>query len=157
MSALTGKRRGVYARVMPWPPRHLEFAVAAVLSTACGRRAAPAPAPSVQREIKTPELARITAGNLFDAYAGGGADAIYRGRRYTLVGTVGSVDSEGERVVLGSKLHPVVATGIEKGAIAGLVVDAEVEIDCTVVAAIAEIPQVDCGPNGVPRPVSPPR
>jgi hypothetical protein len=104
------------------------------------------------------QLTTLAAGNLFDAYAGGGADAIYRGRRYTLVGGVVSinVDAGAAQLVLGSKLKPVIATGIDKSAAATLVPDAQIQIDCTVTVAQADIPSLDCGPNGVPRPVSPP-
>jgi hypothetical protein len=145
--------------------RWLSLALAPFLvlapSSACGRRGVPlasAGAASATQAAPPPALTRLVAGNLFDAYAGGGADAIYRGKRYTLVGNVVSlsVDAGVQQVVLGSKLQPVVATGIDKGAALALVTGAEteIEIDCTVIGATAEIPNVDCGPNGVPRPVS---
>ncbi len=93
-------------------------------SSACGRRAVPlaSGAASATQAAQPPALTRLVAGNLFDAYAGGGADAIYRGKHYTLVGNVVSVsvDAGVPQVVLGSKLQPVVATGIDKGAALGL-------------------------------------
>ena len=131
-------------------------------SSACGRRAAPLASlgvASATQAAQPPSLKKIVAGNLFDAYAGGGADAIYQGKRYTLVGNVVSlsVDAGVQQVVLGSTLQPVVATGIDKGAASALVTGAAIEIDCTIIGATAEIPNVDCGPNGVPRAASPPR
>ena len=135
--------------------------LALALASACGRRAASlasAGAASAGKAAQPPALTKLVAGNLFDAYAGGEADAIYRGKRYTLVGSVVSVnvDAGAQQVVLGSKLQPVVATGIDKAAALALITGAAIEIDCTVTGATAEIPNVDCGPNGVPRPVSPP-
>jgi hypothetical protein len=131
----------------------------ACLSIACERRMEPQrESPAEASSARPAQLTTLAAGNLFDAYAGGGADAIYRGRRYTLVGGVVSinVDAGAAQLVLGSKLKPVIATGIDKGAAATLVPDAEIRIDCTVTGAEADIPSLDCGPNGVPRPVSPP-
>ena len=107
-----------------------------------------------------PPLTRLAASTLADAYAGGGADAdaTYRGKRFTVFGDVVSVDVDaGEHhLVFGSKLRPLIATGVDEGAASALVVGATIEIDCTVTGAIAEIPTIDCGPNGVPRALSPP-
>ena len=134
--------------------------LSAMFFAACGGRRAELQrtgAPSASGS-KAPQLTTLAAGNLFDAYAGGGADAIYRGRRYRLVGNVVSVsvDAGIAQVVLGSKLKPVVATDIDSSAALALVPDSAIQIDCTVTGASAEIPKLDCGPNGVPRPVSPP-
>jgi hypothetical protein len=132
----------------------------ALLLAACSRADRPASitAPSAAKVAAPPTLPKVTTGNLCDAYSGGGADAIYSGKRYTLVGKVVSLnlDAGASQVVLGSKLQPVVVTGIDPGATNALVIDGPIEIDCTITGAVAEIPRAYCGPNGQPRPVSPP-
>ena len=127
----------------------------ALCTVACSHHTE-APPPPVKKGAAP--LTRLAAGNLSDAYAGGGADAVYQGKRFTIVGDVvaSDLDAGVHHVVLGSKLRPINATGIDEGAAAALVVGATIEVDCTVTEAIADIPSLDCGPNGVPRPVSPP-
>ena len=58
-------------------------------------------------------------------------------------------------MVLGSDLRPIVAVGIDKQAAAALVVGSAIEIDCMVTGATIDIPDLDCGPNGLPRSVAP--
>ena len=102
-----------------------------------------------------PLLIRLPAGNLCDAYAVGGADAQYRGKRYTIVGNVLGADAGAHRVLLGSNLRPIVAVGIDDHAAAALCAGSAIEIDCVVTGATVGIPNLDCGPNGLPRPVAP--
>ena len=130
----------------------------ALLLAACSRADRPASTTAPSAAKAAEPLPKIATGNLFDAYAGGGADATYSGKRYTLVGKVVSLnlDAGASQVVLGSKLQPVVVTGIDPGAASALVIDGPIEIDCTITGAVAEIPRAYCGPNGQPRPVSPP-
>ena len=131
-----------------------------IFLAACGRRPDP---PTLAKQGPAPSsnvrgLARVAVGNLYAAYIGGSAsaDAVYRGKRYTIIGQVvaANVDAGASQLVLGSKLEPVIATGVEKGAAASLVIGSAIELDCTVTGAVAEIPTLDCGPNGMPRPVS---
>ena len=136
---------------------------ALALVAGCSRHSAPAGAAAVAAHPQVapqPKLTQLAIGKLADAYAGGtaDADALYRGKRYAVVGNVVSVQSDAGagRVVLGSKLQPVVATGLDPNAAATLVTDTPIEADCMVTGAIGEIPNLDCGPNGLPRPVSPP-
>ena len=128
----------------------------ALCPLACSHHIDSSPPPA--KKGAAPALTRLAAGNLSDAYAGGGADAVYQGKRFTIFGDVVSsdVDAGVQHVVLGSKLRPINTTGIDEGAAAALVVGATIEVDCTVTGAIADIPSVDCGPNGLPRPISPP-
>lgn len=123
---------------------------------ACSHRTDSSPTPS--KKSPAPALTRLATGNLSDAYVGGGADATYLGKRFTIFGDVVSSEVDGgvHHVVLGSKLRPINATGIDEGAAAALVVGATIEVDCTVTGAVADIPNIDCGPNGLPRPLSPP-
>ena len=127
----------------------------------CARRADPptvtklAPAPS----SKAVELERLAVGNLYDAYLGGSAsaDALYRGKRYTILGNVvstASVDAGVSQVVLGSKLEPVIATGVDSAAAGSFINGSAIELECTVTGAVAAMPMLDCGPNGQPRAVS---
>ena len=144
--------------VVVCPAARLAFVVAAAGAcfSACSRHAdSSTPPPSKQA---APALPRLAAGTLSDAYSDGGGGAEYQGKRFTVFGDVVSaeVDAGTHRVVLGSKLRPINATGIDEGAAAALVIGATIEVDCTVTGAVADIPSLDCGPNGVPRALSPP-
>lgn len=130
------------------------------LSAACGRRAVaraePHAHPSTHRAKR--ELPRLPCDELSHAYAASGAsaDQIYQGKRFTVLGNVVSVNEDGgtPHVVLGSKLEPVVAHGVAKEAAVMLIPNASIELDCVVTGSIADIPQLDCGPHGIPRAIS---
>jgi tRNA_anti-like len=104
-------------------------------------------------------LERLTVEKLYDAYSGGAAsaDPVYRGKRFTIVGNVAAVraDAGPSQVVLGSDLQPVIATGLAAGSASALTKGQPIEADCTVSGAVMAMPTIDCGPEGVPRPVSP--
>jgi hypothetical protein len=106
------------------------------------------------------ELERVDATKLFRAYAGGeaNADPIYRGKRMTITGNVATVriDAGVPAVILGSALEPVIATGVDEASAASLVPGAAIELDCTIVGKVVDMPNLDCGPHGVPRPLTPP-
>jgi hypothetical protein len=121
--------------------------------------------PSARTESGSPAppkpaaLERVTAAKLFEAYTAGAAsaDPVYRGKRVTIIGNVATVRSDAAvpAVVLGSNLEPVIATGIDGNSAASLIPGSAIEVDCTVNGKIVDMPSVDCGPNGVPRPVAP--
>jgi hypothetical protein len=84
---------------------------AVVLAAACSHGPAPSASSSgaAVNAPKKAELTRVTTATLFQAYAGdaAAADAVYRGKRYTVVGPVASiqVDAGAQKLVLGSKLE----------------------------------------------------
>jgi hypothetical protein len=113
---------------------------------------------------KAPELERVPAATLYDAYSddGAAADEKYHGKRFTITSKVvkvvsaepGAPASPTAKVLIGSDLEPILASGIDPGSAAGLREGAPIEIDCVVTGAIAEIPTLDCGPHGIVRPIA---
>jgi tRNA_anti-like len=119
---------------------------------------------STPAPVKTPELERVPATTLYDAYSDDGAvaDQKYRGKRFTITSKVvkvvrpedGAPEPATAKVLIGSDLEPIIASGISPGSAAGLREGAPIEIDCVVTGAVAEIPTLDCGPQGIVRPIA---
>jgi hypothetical protein len=119
---------------------------------------------SIPTGSKAPELERVPAATLYDAYSddGAAADAKYKGKRFTITSKVvkaispepGAPEPTTAKVLIGSELEPIIASGIDLGSAASLREGAPIEIDCVVTGAIAEIPTLDCGPRGIVRPIA---
>jgi hypothetical protein len=150
--------------------RNYAAAAAAVLLLASGsyeihkHGRAHAQISTIRTASKPPELERVPAATLYEAYSddGAAADEKYKGKRFTITSKVvkgisaeaGAPDPAAAKVLIGSDLEPIIASGIDPGSAAALREGAPIEIDCVVTGAIAEIPTLDCGPHGIVRPIA---